>query len=45
VRLAKLWQRLVGVERTVVEGVVFDEEDEVILTSVRPRKGATRRCG
>jgi len=33
------------VERTVVEQVVFDEEDEVIVTSVRPRKGAKRRCG
>jgi hypothetical protein len=32
---------LLGVESTVVEKVVFDE-DEVIVTSVRPRKGATR---
>ena len=44
-RLAKVWQRLLGVERTVVEQVVFDEDDGVIVASVRPRKGATRRCG
>jgi transposase len=45
VRNAKLWERLLGVERTVVEDVVFDEDEEVIVASVRPRKGATRRCG
>ncbi len=43
-RNAKLWERLLGVERTVVEDVVFDEDDEVIVASARPRKGATRRC-
>ena len=44
-RNAKLWQRLLGVERTVVESVVFDEDAGVVVASVRPRKGATRRCG
>ena len=45
-QMAKVWQRLLGVERTVVESVVFDEDDEVIVASVRPRKGAgKRRCG
>lgn len=44
-RFTKLWQKLLGVEATVVEGVVFDEDEEVIVASVRPRKGATRRCG
>jgi transposase len=44
VRLAKVWQKLLGVERTVVEDVTFDEDEEVIVASVRPRKGATRRC-
>ncbi|MGH3182475.1 MAG: ISL3 family transposase [Gemmatimonadales bacterium] len=42
---AKLWQKLLGVERTVVESVVFDEETGAVVASVRPRKGATRRCG
>jgi transposase len=45
VRNARLWERLLGVERTVIEEVVFDEDDEMIVASVRPRKGATRRCG
>lgn len=44
-RFAKLWQKLFGVERTVVERVVFDEEAGAVVASVRPRKGATRRCG
>ena len=42
---AKLWQRLLGVERTVIEQLVFDEETGAIVASVRPAKGATRRCG
>jgi transposase len=45
VRNTKLWQRLLGVERTVVEQVVFDEEAGAVVASVRPRKGAARRCG
>ena len=44
-RNARLWERLLGVERTVVDGVVFNEDDEAIVASVRPRRGATRRCG
>jgi len=45
VQNAELWQNLLGVERTVIEQVVFDEEAGVVVASVRPRKGATRRCG
>jgi transposase len=45
VRDAKLWERLLGVERTVVEQVVFDDGAGVVVARVRPRKGATRRCG
>lgn len=44
-RFARLWERLLGVARTVVEDVVFDEDEEVIVASVRPRKGARGRCG
>ena len=44
-RFAKLWEKLLGVERTVIEQVVFDEETGAVVASVRPRKGATRRCG
>ncbi len=44
-RFAKLWQRLLGVEQTVVESVVFDDDAGVIVASVRPGKGARGRCG
>ncbi|MDQ6797729.1 MAG: ISL3 family transposase [Actinomycetota bacterium] len=44
-RYTKLWQQLLGVERTVVEGVDFDDETGVVVARVRPRKGAARRCG
>jgi len=30
VRFAKLWEKLLGVERTVIEQVVFDEETGVL---------------
>jgi len=33
------------VVKAVVEDVTFDEDDECIVVSVRPRKGAKRRCG
>jgi len=45
VRNASVWQRVLGVERTVVEGLVFDEVAEAVVVSVRPRKGPARRCG
>lgn len=44
-RYATLWQGVLGVERTVIEAVVFDEEAGAVVASVRPCKGATRRCG
>jgi len=45
VQFAKLWQDLLGVEATVVVGVVFDEALGAVVASLRPRKGATCRCG
>jgi len=45
VRNASVWQRLLGLTRTVVEGVELDEQAGVIVVAVRPSKGATRRCG
>jgi transposase len=36
---------VLGLARTVIETVVFDEEAEAVVVSVRPRKGARRRCG
>jgi transposase len=45
VRFASVWRGLLGVERTVVEGVGFDAETDVLVAHVRPRKGAGQRCG
>jgi len=45
VRSARLWARLLGVERAVVERVEFDEDADALVVAVRPRKGAKRRCG
>jgi hypothetical protein len=36
VRGARVWARLLGVEKTVVERVEFDEGDAVMVASVRP---------
>ena len=42
---ARVWQRVLGLARTVIEAVVFDEDTDAVVASVRPRKGARRRCG
>lgn len=44
-RSTTLWARLLGVGNAVVEDVCFDEDDECIVVSVRPRKATKRRCG
>ena len=44
-RSTTLWARLLGVVKAVVEDVAFDEDDECIVVSVRPRKATKRRCG
>lgn len=44
-RSARLWARLAGVERAVVETVEFDEGAEAVVVSVRLRKAARYRCG
>jgi transposase len=36
---------LLGVERTVVERVTFEEDEGLLVAHVRPRKGTRRRCG
>jgi len=45
VRNASVWQGVLGLVGTVIEGMAFDEEIDAIVVSVRPRKGARRRCG
>lgn len=44
-RNARLWAGLLGVEKTVVERVEFDEDEGVVVVSVRPARGQRRRCG
>jgi transposase len=36
---------VLGLARAVIEAVVFDDDDDAIVVSVRPRAGARRRCG
>jgi transposase len=45
VRGARVWARLLGVEKTTVESVEFDEDEAVIVASVRPGRGQRGRCG
>jgi transposase len=45
VRSTMLWAGLLGLVKVVVEDVAFDEAEECIVVSVRPRKAAKRRCG
>lgn len=42
---ATLWRALLGVEKTVVEDIEFDEDEEVLVASVRPQRPARGRCG
>lgn len=44
-RNTSVWQRLLGLARTVIEGVELDEVAGTVVVSVRPSKGAARRCG
>lgn len=44
-RNARVWQQVFRLARTVIEAVVFDEDIGAVVISVRPRKGASRRCG
>jgi transposase len=45
VQNASLWRALLGVENTVVEDVEFDEEAQVLVALVRPRRASRGRCG
>ena len=42
---ATLWRALLGVEKAVVEAVEFDEDEQLLVAHVRPRKRARGRCG
>jgi transposase len=45
VRNATLWRALLGVEKTVVEDIEFDEDELLLVAHVRPRRRARGRCG
>lgn len=42
---ASLWGAVLGVENTVVEDIEFDEQAQVLVTHVRPRRPSRGRCG
>lgn len=42
---ATLWRALLGVEKTVVEDIDFDEDEQLLVVHVRPRARARGRCG
>lgn len=44
-RNASLWGALLGVANTVVEDIEFDEDAEVVIAHVRPRRAARGCCG
>lgn len=44
-RNASLWRALLGVEKTVIEDVEFDEEAGLVVVHVRPARVSRGRCG
>ena len=44
-RDVSLWRCLLGVEKTVIERVEFDEDAELLVAHVRPTKRQRGRCG
>jgi len=45
VRGTTVWPALLGVEKTVVEGVEFDQDEQTLVAHVRPRARVRGRCG
>lgn len=44
-RDASLWRALLGVEKTVVEAIEYDESVDVVVAHVRPTRASLGRCG
>ena len=44
-RSASVWRALLGVEKTVVEGLEFDQDEGLLVARVRPTASARSRCG
>jgi transposase len=45
VQNATLWRALLGIENTVIEDIEFDQDEQLLVAHVRPRKRARSRCG
>jgi transposase len=45
VRFRSVWQRVLGLVHTVVEGVDVDAKEHAVVISVRPTARARQRCG
>jgi len=45
VRNASLWRALLGVEKTVIEEIEYDEDGEMVVVHVRPQRPRHGRCG
>jgi transposase len=45
VRDARVWRQVLGVEKTVIEGVGFDVASGAVVVRVRPQARARSRCG
>ena len=41
-RNASVWQAMLGLAHTVIEGVELDDQSGALVVSVRPRKGKRR---
>ncbi|GAA4408817.1 ISL3 family transposase [Tsukamurella soli] len=44
-RDVSLWRSLLGVEKAVIERIVFDEDEELLVAHVRPVSRERGRCG
>lgn len=44
-RASILWRSVLGVEKVVIEGVAFDDEETGVVVSVRPTARSRGRCG
>ena len=42
---ATLWRALLGVEKAVIDAIEFDEDEQLLVAHVRPRKRTRGRCG
>ena len=44
-RNGRLWASMLAVTKTVVDNVIFEQESETVVVSVRPARGQRQLCG